>query len=224
MLYAILSDVHGNLHALRVVLEDLQRHAPDRIICLGDLVGYGAFPNDVTLLIREMADVVLMGNHDHAALGMTDISFFNRYAHQAALWTRLALTPENRAWLKELPYDHLERGLYFVHASPVHPEKWYYVFSDPEAEIAMAASTTATAFIGHTHVPRDHHTRRGRLINVGSVGQPRDGDPRAAYTLYDAGTGERRLVRLEYDTAAAGEAIRSAGLPHFLAERLTLGR
>ena len=224
MLYAILSDIHGNLHALNTVLEDIQHRHPDRIICLGDLVGYGAYPGEVIDRCREICHVILAGNHDHAAVGLTDISVFNPYAHQAALWTRQQLTHDHLQFLRERPYTHLERRLLFSHASPTHPEQWFYVFSDGDADQAMAGTTCGTAFIGHTHVPRDHRTSHGRLINVGSVGQPRDGDPMAAYTLYDDETGERKLVRLEYDITAAEQAIRDAGLPSFLADRLAVGR
>ncbi len=224
MKYAIISDIHGNFHALEAVFNDIDQNHSERIICLGDLVGYGAFPNEVVDLTRERAHAVIAGNHDHAAVGLTDITAFNRYAYQAAMWTRKTLTDENTKYLKQLPYTHLENDLYFVHASPLHPEQWFYVFSDIDAEMAMKESPTATAFIGHTHVPNDHRTKRGRLINVGSVGQPRDGKPDAAYTLFDADTGQRTLRRVKYDVSAAGTAIRDAGLPSFLAERIELGR
>jgi len=224
VLFAMLSDIHGNLHALDVVLKDLEGRTPDRVICLGDLVGYGAFPNEVIERCREVSDVVLAGNHDHAAVGLTDISAFNPYAHQAALWTRNQLTDTHKEYLRERPFTHVERNLLFTHASPSHPEQWFYVFSDQDADLAMSTANYGTAFIGHTHVPRDHHTSHGRLINVGSVGQPRDGNPQAAYTLYDDETGERKLIRLDYDITAAGKAILDAGLPTFLADRLEVGR
>jgi diadenosine tetraphosphatase ApaH/serine/threonine PP2A family protein phosphatase len=112
----------------------------------------------------------------------------------------------------------------YVHAGPVHPEQWPYVFSDNDAERVMRYAEVKLVFIGHTHIPRDHQVSNGRLINVGSVGQPRDGDPRAAYTLFDTETGDRKLVRVDYDYEAAGQAIRKAGLPEFLAARIRLGR
>lgn len=224
MLYAVLSDVHGNLHAFETVLKDLEHRAPDRIICLGDLVGYGAFPDEVVNLGREHCDVILAGNHDHAAVGLTDISAFNPYAHKAALWTRKQLSEENLQFLRERPYTHSEQKLLFTHASPNHPEQWFYIFSDQDADSAMASSKAGTVFIGHTHVPRDHRTSHGRLINVGSVGQPRDGNPQAAYTLFDDETGERKLVRLDYPVEKAMQAIRDAELPSFLADRLAAGR
>ncbi len=224
MRYAILSDIHANLHALEAVLSDIEKNNPERIICLGDVVGYGAYPNECLELIHQHVDKVIAGNHDHAAVGLTDIGAFNQFAFHAALWTRKVLTREHNQYLRGLPLDHQEFNIYFVHASPLLPEQWFYIFSDFDAEHAMAHAPTATVFIGHTHVPNDHRTRRGRLINVGSVGQPRDGDPRAAYTLFDSETGERRLIRLTYNLQAAGKAILNAGLSRFLAERLALGR
>ncbi|MBZ0264613.1 metallophosphatase family protein [bacterium] len=224
MKYAFISDIHGNLHALTTVLEHIENENVDQIVCLGDLVGYGAFPNEVIEAVKSVTDIVIAGNHDHAALGLTDIRAFNQYAFQAALWTRKTLTEENRQYLLNLPLSHQEKDLYFVHASPVQPEQWFYIFSDYDAEHAMRYAPTSTVFVGHTHVPRDHRTRRGRLINVGSVGQPRDGNPEAAYTLFDSESGERRLMRVEYDVHAAGKAILEAGLPQFLAERILAGR
>jgi len=224
LLYAILSDIHGNLHALEKVMQDIRSRNPDRIFCLGDLVGYGAFPEEIVAVAREQFHITLAGNHDHAAVGLTDISVFNPYAFQAALWTRQQLTPDAHDYLRNRPFTHKERNLLFAHSSPGQPEQWFYVFSDQEAEETMRSTRAGTAFIGHTHVPRDHSTAHGRLINVGSVGQPRDGDPRAAYTLFDDETGERKLIRIEYPIEDAQRAIRNAGLPAFLADRLAVGR
>ncbi len=224
MLFALFSDIHGNMNALEAVLEDILCHKPDKVICLGDLVGYGAHPNEVVDAVREVSDVVLAGNHDHAAVGLQDITWFNQYAHRAAVWTGETLTDENTEYLKNLPYTHKEQSLFFCHASPRTPEGWPYVFTDLDAAYAMEVSPCPTAFIGHTHVPNDHRTRSGRLINVGSAGQPRDGNPKAAYTLFDNVTGARKLVRLDYEIKTAAKAILDAGLPGFLADRLMMGR
>lgn len=224
MKYAIFSDVHGNLHALQQVLDDIRSQHPDRVVCLGDVVGYGAFPNEACQLVREACDVVVVGNHDHAAVGLTDVSYFNEFAHRAVLWTRERLRPEHAAWLRELPLTHAERGLQFVHASPHDPARWDYVFSEADARWAMQSATAAQVFIGHTHVPFDYTTKLGRMINVGSAGQPRDGDNRAAWTLFDTESGQRELRRVEYDVYAARDAIHLEGLPPFLAERLIAGR
>jgi putative phosphoesterase len=222
--YAIFSDVHANLHALNRVLEDIEQHKVDRIICLGDLVGYGAFPNHVVDKVREMCDVVIAGNHDHAAINLMDISAFNEHAHRAAIWTRQKLSADNISWLKDRPMSKVIEDIQFVHASPINPSKWDYIFSKDDARRAMEKADASTVFVGHTHVPFDYTTRNGRIINVGSAGQPRDGDPRASYVIFDNDTGERRFVRVEYDVYGAKDAIILEGLPPFLAERLVLGR
>jgi putative phosphoesterase len=222
--YAIFSDVHANLHALNRVLEDIEQRHVDRVICLGDLVGYGAFPNQVVDKIRESCDVVIAGNHDHAAVGLTDISFFNEYAHRAVIWTREKLSIDNIKWLQTRPFSKVMEDIQFVHASPLEPKLWSYIFSKDDAQRAMEKAEAGTVFVGHTHVPFDYPTRNGRIINVGSAGQPRDGDPRACYAIFDSDTGERQLIRVEYDVYGAKDAIILEGLPPFLAERLVLGR
>ncbi len=224
MKYAIFSDVHANLHALNRVLEDIEQQKVDRTVCLGDLVGYGAFPNQVVDKVRDTCDVVIAGNHDHAAVGIMDISAFNEYAHRAVIWTRDKLSAINTKWLQSRPLNVVENEIQFVHASPVEPRKWHYIFSKDDAQRAMEHAEAGTVFVGHTHVPFDYMTRLGRLINVGSVGQPRDGNPEAAYTLFDTATGERRLIHIAYDVHAAKDAIILEGLPPFLAERLVMGR
>ncbi len=224
MKYAIFSDVHANLHALNRVLDDIASHNPDKVVCLGDLVGYGAFPNPVVDKVREACDIVIAGNHDHAAVGLTDVSFFNEFAHRAVMWTRDQLTTDNIKWLQSQPLVKVDGEVQFVHASPVEPARWYYIFSKDDAQMAMQAALAGTVFVGHTHVPFDYMTRNGRIINVGSAGQPRDGDPRAAWTLFDSESGERKLMRVEYDVHAAKDAIIIEGLPPFLAERLLVGR
>jgi len=222
--YAIFSDVHANLHALNRVLEDIEQQKVDQIICLGDLVGYGAFPNQVVDKIRETCEVVIAGNHDHAAINLMDISAFNEYAHRAVIWTRQKLTADNVRWLQARPMSKVVEDIQFVHASPINPSKWDYIFSKDDAQRAMEKADASTVFVGHTHVPFDYTTRNGRIINVGSAGQPRDGDPRASYVLFDSNTGERQFVRVEYDVYGAKDAIILEGLPPFLAERLVLGR
>ncbi len=224
MLYAFISDIHSNLHALKVVLEDIDTRDIDRLICLGDLVGYGAFPNEVCDLVTERTEIILAGNHDHAAVDLINIDTFNVHARNASVWTSRALTPENRKYLRSRPFTHVENDMLFVHSSVKEPGNWNYIFNDYDAESNMKATEHELAFCGHTHIPKDHQTKHGRMINVGSVGQPRDGNPEAAYTLFDTSSKERTLIRLEYDVDAAGQAIEEVGLPSFLAERLTMGR
>ena len=240
MLLAVLSDVHGNLEALEAVLADLDRHRPAALACLGDFVGYGASPNECVALLRSRCEVAIAGNHDLAAIGKLRLGGFNTDAASAARWTDSTLSPETRTYLESLPYTASWRGARLVHASPAQPEEWHYVLSPYDAEYELAAYEEPVCFIGHSHYPGAFEAADGKirytrepeiaispghryLVNVGSVGQPRDGDPRAAYLLYDSADRVARHVRIEYDVAAAGERIVRAGLPKFLADRLQWG-
>jgi diadenosine tetraphosphatase ApaH/serine/threonine PP2A family protein phosphatase len=240
MLHAIVSDIHGNLEALEAVLADIARHEPASMVCLGDFVGYGASPNECIDRLRPMIEHAVVGNHDLAAIGKLRLTYFNSNAAAAALWTETTLTPDNRAYLEALPYSVRWRDTLLVHASPAEPENWHYVLSPVEARAEMDAFEEAVCFIGHSHYPgvfdrqedRMRYTRtpeirleKGHryLVNVASVGQPRDGDPRAGYLLYDDLERVLRHVRLEYDLAGAMKRIVDAGLPRFLAERLQWG-
>jgi diadenosine tetraphosphatase ApaH/serine/threonine PP2A family protein phosphatase len=240
MLHAVVSDIHGNLEALEAVLADLDRHRPASIVCLGDFVGYGASPNECIEKLRPLIEHAVAGNHDLAACGRLKLTYFNSNAAQAATWTENTLTPENRAYLQSLPFSIRWRDTLLVHASPAEPEDWHYVLSPVEAQVEMDAYEEVVCFIGHSHYPgtfdrRDrqiHYTRqpdirleKGHryLVNVGSIGQPRDADPRAAYVLFDDLERVVRHVRVEYDVAGAMRRILDAGLPRFLAERLQWG-
>jgi len=240
MLHAIVSDVHGNLEALEAVMADLANHRPASIVCLGDFVGYGASPNECIDLLRPKIEHAVAGNHDLAACGKLKLTYFNSNAAQAARWTENQLTPENKAYLEALPFSVRWRDALLVHASPTQPEEWHYVLSPMEAQEEMRAYEEPLCFIGHSHYPgtfdrqgdRMRYTRtpevrleKGHryLINAGSVGQPRDGDPRAAYVLYDELARVLRHVRIEYDIAGAMKRIIDAGLPRFLADRLQWG-
>ena len=242
----ILSDVHANLPALQAVLEDVARTAPGAPIWhCGDVVGYGASPNEVITELQRVGATGVMGNHDLAALGDNVIDAFNEGAHAAALWTREVLTAESRSWLRALP-KVLEMGsATIVHASLRDPIMEYVV----QQEIAkenLRVLATPLLFHGHTHIPAlwslqdgvAHAThigadaiplRASSLVNAGSVGQPRDHDPRAAWLLWErdelgAGLGTVTWRRVEYNIPAAQEAIDAAGLPDFLASRLAVGR
>jgi diadenosine tetraphosphatase ApaH/serine/threonine PP2A family protein phosphatase len=240
MVHAIVADVHGNLEALETVLADLERIRPDSIQCLGDFVGYGASPNECMARLLPMIENAVAGNHDLAACGRIDLRYFNASAAAAARWTDESLTPPHRRYLEELPLEAEWRGALLVHASPAAPEEWRYVLSPEAATAEMEATRFDLCFIGHSHFPgvfdlngpRVRYTRAAEvalqaghryLVNVGSVGQPRDGDPRAAYLLYDEAARTLRHVRLEYDLEGAMRRIRDAGLPPFLAERLQWG-
>jgi diadenosine tetraphosphatase ApaH/serine/threonine PP2A family protein phosphatase len=240
MIHGIVSDIHGNLEALEAVLADLERHKPASIVCLGDFVGYGASPNECIDRLRPLIEHAVAGNHDLAACGRLKLTYFNHNAALAATWTENTLRPENREYLRGLPFSVRWRDTLLVHASPAQPEDWHYVLSPAEAEEEMAAFEETVCFIGHSHYPgtfdrQDRHVRYTRasdiriesghryLVNVASVGQPRDGDPRAGYLLYDDEARTLHHVRLEYDIAGAMRRIAEAGLPRFLAERLQWG-
>ena len=240
MIHGIVSDIHGNLEALEAVLADLERHKPASIVCLGDFVGYGASPNECIDRLRPLIEHAVAGNHDLAACGRLKLTYFNHNAALAATWTENTLRPENREYLRGLPFSVRWRDTLLVHASPAQPEDWHYVLSPAEADEEMAAFEETVCFIGHSHYPGSfeldgslvHYTRdavlqgqRGRryLINVPSVGQPRDGDARAGYLIYDDERLTFEHVRLPYDIEAAMQRIRAAGLPSFLADRLQWG-
>ena len=242
----ILSDVHANLPALQAVLEDVARTAPGAPIWhCGDVVGYGASPNEVVAELQRVGATGVTGNHDLAALGDDIIEAFNEGAYAAALWTRDVLTAESRSWLRALP-KVLEMGsATIVHASLRDPIM-EYVVQQEVAEENLRLLATPLLFHGHTHIPalwslqddiaQATHVgaeaiplRSGSLINAGSVGQPRDHDPRAAWLLWEcdelgAGLGTVTWRRVEYNIPAAQEAINAAGLPDFLASRLAVGR
>lgn len=240
MRLAIVSDIHGNLEALDTVLADLDRRKPDAIFCLGDFVGYGASPNECIVKLRPRIEAAVMGNHDHAAIGLTALEGFNHEAARAARWTADELTREHHEYLRALPMTLPWRGAVMVHATPSEPEAWHYVLSPAEADFEMKYFEGPLCFIGHSHYPgtfmahgsRSLYTRQPKLtldpegrylVNVGSVGQPRDGDPRAAYLMWDDQRRELEHVRLAYDIEGAAARIRKAGLPAFLAERLKWG-
>jgi predicted phosphodiesterase len=243
MQVAILSDIHANRHALEAVLEDVARTEASRIWCLGDVVGYGADPNDCCALMRAHAHLSLSGNHDLAVTGALSVEEFSRGAAVAALWTQEVLEDEHMAWLSSLsPAQELsEVGLY--HGSPRDPV-WEYVLSALLAELCLDAARKPLCVVGHSHVALSFVRRDGRpatgeprragdvvqlrgaewLVNPGSVGQPRDGDARAAWLLLDTDEATATWRRTEYDIAGAAGAIRAARLPDSLAERLQYGQ
>jgi len=240
MLHAVLSDVHANLEALEAVLGDVQRRGAADMVCLGDFVGYGASPNECVARLRPRIDAAVLGNHDEAALRPRHIEYFNPDAARAARWTAEALTPEHRDYLDALPLSVAWRGARLVHASPSDPDAWNYVFRPSEAAREMAACAEALCLVGHSHVPGTFEVRGSRagysrapyvegrrdrryLIVVPSVGQPRDGDPRAGYLLWDDEAWTFEHVRLPYDMEGAIHRILKAGLPPYLGERLRWG-
>jgi diadenosine tetraphosphatase ApaH/serine/threonine PP2A family protein phosphatase len=240
-LIAVISDIHGNLEALDAVLADARREAVDAVISLGDVVGYGADPNECIDRVMAETKVTVLGNHDAAACDLREAENFNDVARAAIRWTQEQLTPENRKILARVPLEFVENGARFVHASPADPHAWHYILTEQEAWDAFEACPEPICFVGHSHVPLRVLLRDGRLevhqgdvlmvreemralINVGSVGQPRDGDWRASYAIFDPAAQRVILRRVEYDLAKASAKILAAGLPEVLARRLAQGQ
>jgi diadenosine tetraphosphatase ApaH/serine/threonine PP2A family protein phosphatase len=241
MKYAIISDIHSNLEALRACLEVIDREGVDVIACLGDIVGYGASPNECLALVRERAHHVVIGNHDGAAIGTPDTDYFNHDARSAVLWTRGSLDPEHVAYLRGLPYTLALGDVLLVHASPAAPPEWRYIFHVREARAELAAFRERVCFIGHSHFPTFFVERGGgeavqqsppslvlrpgerAMVNVGSVGQPRDGDPRASFAFYDEASGRVEIRRVFYDVERVRGRILETSLPRSAAERLVWG-
>jgi predicted phosphodiesterase len=243
---AVLSDIHSNRQALEAVFAAVDEAGVDEVWCLGDMVGYGADPDRCTALVRERCATCLVGNHDLAVLGALDIGSFSEGAAAAVEWTRENVCGETLAFLAELDPAGARDGVSLSHASPRDPV-WEYVVSNDQAEAGFAAMEQRVGLIGHSHLAlffvclpgeppgfaqgaqatdeAEIELRDGRwLLNPGSVGQPRDGDPRAAWLELDTENWTACWHRVPYDVKAAGAAIRAAGLPASLAERLEVGR
>jgi predicted phosphodiesterase len=241
MRVAVISDIHANAHALTAVLAAVDAERPDALWCLGDLVGYGPQPNECIALVRERADVCLVGNHDLGVLGRLDLDDFTRDAALAAYWTRDRLGDDERAFLESLePAARLPQAALF-HASARDPV-WEYVLGEEAARASLRLTTEPVVLVGHSHVALALLEETGGLsgglapggvevdlgagrwlLNPGSVGQPRDGDPGAAWVLLDFAQATGSFRRTPYDVAATQAEIRDAGLPASLAARLASG-
>ncbi len=242
MIIALISDVHGNLEALTAVLRDIHRSGAAEIWFLGDAVGYGANPNETLKLIQAECTVKLMGNHDYSALGLLDSGDFNDYAQSAIQFTSAILDSQSIGIMSAFKMKHEQHGVLAVHATPEAPEEWRYCLGVYEADRQFRHFRQRVAFLGHTHKPtvfsRDFagevtqyepgdlqlESESRYLINSGSVGQPRDGDPRAAYALFDVRSQRMSHRRVEYDVATAQAKMAAAQLPEFLIERLANGK
>lgn len=241
MKYAILSDIHSNVDALNVVLADAQEQKCTHYVCLGDVVGYGPNPKESLEAVRELNCPTIMGNHDEYCATELDLTGFNPMAADAIKWTRAQLSEEDKAWLRDLKYVRIVESFTIVHATLDLPEKWAYVFDKLAAAASFNYQHTAVCFNGHTHVPiafvRGDKGIQGGLyskirievgrkyfINCGSIGQPRDRNPKAAYVIFDLINNIIELRRLDYDIGSVQAKIRDAGLPPSLAQRLELGR
>lgn len=246
MRYLILSDIHANRHALEAVLDQAGADH-DALACLGDIVGYGADPVFAVEWVRSHVKWIVRGNHDKASVGLEDLEWFNPAARKSALWTQSQLSGDQIEWIRNLPQGPVELdGFDLVHGSPLDEDE--YVVGLREAAEVSPYLERAISFFGHTHLQGGFQLHRNGvlrlprpapdqtevtvevdpdscyLLNPGSVGQPRDGDPRAAYAVYDSGRHLVTYYRVPYDIAETQRRIRAAGLPDILAERLGLGQ
>lgn len=240
MRYAMISDVHANLEALEAVIKDIRKRKVNEILFLGDAVGYGPNPNECLKVLSDNCRVVLAGNHDWAAIGLTEIDYFNEYAKAAILWTREALAGENRELLKTFPIikDMKNENMLLVHSTPKEPEAWHYLFTLWDAEVNFHYFDEQLCLIGHSHLPfvierlpsgemvtsnKGTALKRNEryIINCGSVGQPRDRDPKACYVILSDDKVE--FVRVEYDKEKTQKKMHEAGLPLPLIDRLSRG-
>jgi len=239
---AVLSDVHANYHALEATLAAVDAEGADEVWCLGDTVGYGPRPNRCCAIVRERAAICLAGNHDLAVTGALSIEEFNGEAAAAAQWTREVIEPEARAFLESLAPSGARRGVELFHGSPIDPV-WDYVLSEQAAYASFQATDAPLVLVGHSHVPLAISWRDGELgggiatageevdlsaprwiLNPGSVGQPRGGDPRAAWLLIDEEAARATFRRTPYAVELTQAEIRERGLPDGLAARLALGQ
>ncbi|MHC4817912.1 MAG: metallophosphoesterase family protein [Planctomycetota bacterium] len=242
MRYGVFGDIHGNLHALQAVLKAYESERIDTYLCTGDLVGYGAFPKECIDLVRDRCAHVVAGNHDFAVCGRLTLEFFNSYAKSAVLWTRQALSDKDLAYLRALPLMmQVDDSVTLAHATVYDAHTFDYIQTQYDAHLSLQELGTSCGFVGHSHIPItfalkkevvswtmeptiELDTCEKVLVNVGSVGQPRDENPMAAYAILD--TEERKIwiKRIEYDIDAAVAAIAKHNLPDILGERLRLGK
>ena len=242
MRLGIFSDVHANIEAMTAVMEAYRREKIDAFYCLGDVVGYGASPNECADLVRGVAKVTILGNHDAAVAGRMDYSYYYDAARQALDLHARQLSSENMAWLKNLPYEVREGDITFCHGSPINLEEFEYIFSVEQATRCLDIwdELGAVTFIGHSHLCKSFALTREEvfevvatkfvirpehryIISVGSVGQPRDYDNRASYTVYDTEERTFEFKRVAYDIDAAAQKIFQAELERNFGNRLFLG-
>lgn len=236
MRYAVISDVHSNLEALHAVFNTIEKTV-DYALFLGDCIGYGPNPNECVAAIREKSRIMIAGNHDRAAVGMISTGNFNSYARTAVIWTHNVLNDENRVFLQGIPLIEKLSGILLVHGTPLEPERWHYLTSENTKQNFHSFSEQI-CLLGHSHVPviieqspeaeitrytEFAEIKKGHryIVNAGSVGQPRDGNPDAAYALLDENSIE--IKRVSYDIVSTQKKMRNAGLPSFLIDRLSKG-
>jgi diadenosine tetraphosphatase ApaH/serine/threonine PP2A family protein phosphatase len=240
MKFAVISDVHANLEALEAVMALLEGSSPDQVLFLGDAVGYGPEPNECLDRLRNLCPILLMGNHDSASTGLMDVARFNIFARRGVEYSAAELTGENREYLAGLPLTHRLEDILLVHASPFEPGEWHYIYGQGDAGENFESFDEEICFVGHSHRPGifsldteggiseegpEATLMKGKryIVNVGSVGQPRDGDPRAAAALYDTSSRKLEIRRVPYDIEAVQSKMAARGLPPYLSERLSVG-
>ena len=244
MRYAFISDIHANLEALESVLDDIETQNIDEIICLGDIVGYGANPNECVDIIGKRCPVTLLGNHDAAAVEMLSTQHFNIHAKIAIEWTTQTLRKDIKNYLTELPLKSTLEQVTLVHATPYEPNMWYYITSLEEAAFNFQFFDTQICMVGHTHIPiiivldnqkelyvhQDSSIALGDiegsrlLINVGSVGQPRDRNSKSCYGIFDVDKAEFNYRRVAYNIEKTQQKMKRIKMPDFLISRLEDGR
>lgn len=244
MRFAFISDIHANLEALEAVFEDIEGQSIDEVICLGDIVGYGANPNECAELVMKKCSLTLLGNHDAAAVDILSTQHFNIHAKIAIEWTSQNLKRDIKAQLAALPVKNVQPPLTLVHATPYEPNMWYYITSLEEAAFNFQFFDTPLCLVGHTHIPiiivldkeKELYVHQDTsikiddvedarlLINIGSVGQPRDRNPKSCYGIFDSVIGEFSYRRVSYNIEKTQAKMKKIRMPEFLISRLEDGR
>ncbi len=242
MRYTVISDIHGNLEAFQAVLGALSLERIDNYLFVGDVIGYGADPKECIKLLKSLNPIVaIAGNHEWGVLEKMGMSYFNELAQEAILWTRKRLNDDEKEYLGSFPLVYEDERITLVHGTLNMPEEFYYIFDIEDAYVTLSQMRNNICFVGHTHVPgifASNHTKveyiermdaridreRKYLINAGSIGQPRDGDPRASFAVYDDEELTVEIKRVEYDVKKAQDKVLKSGLPSKFAYRLSEGR
>lgn len=242
MLYALFSDIHSNIEAFDAILEDIRAAGAEKLIFLGDIIGYGPNPNECIERLLEVADVALGGNHDWAVIGKTPDDYFNPYAKEAVEWTRSVLKEEHKEFLARTKAVEMVDGFQVAHASPLNPEEWRYILSYHDASENFPHVESNLCFIGHSHQPvviefntqddiiasrvefKELDPTKKNIVNIGSVGQPRDANVNACWVLYDSEANTVEYHRVPYDVAAVQAKMEKLELPRYLIDRLGIGK
>jgi predicted phosphodiesterase len=232
MQIAVISDIHSNLEALTKALEIIDQRSIENIVCAGDIVGYGANPNECIEIVRKRCSAVIKGNHDEAVLNNGIADDFTADARSAILWTCNQLRQENIGYLRTLPLSYSGPDIFLVHSSPCNPSAWRYIFDEYSAAEAFRCFSEPICFIGHTHYPAIFSSGRQKkginrgeryLINCGSIGQPRDRNPHLSFGIFDTDKWSYENIRSAYDVETAAQKILKTGLPPMLGHRLLMG-